>query len=91
MRSEIARAGMKHKGIIIQYMNPFHLCIMVVVVLVLLCAFICVYMCPGISISVRTMLSFRWENIWESKDILAFLHFFKRLSKLIFGQGLGIK
>lgn len=38
--SEIARAEMKHKGIIIQYKNAFYLCIMVVVVLI--CAFICV-------------------------------------------------
>lgn len=41
MRSEIARARMKHRGIIIQYMNLFDLCIMVVAVLVLLSVFIC--------------------------------------------------
>lgn len=51
MKSEIARAGMKHKGIITQYMNPFYLCIMVVVVLVLLCVslgvyvLLCFYLC----------------------------------------------
>lgn len=43
MRSEIARAGMKHKGIIIQYMDPFYLCIMAVVVLVVLSVYLCVY------------------------------------------------
>lgn len=42
---------MKHKGIITQYMNPFYLCIMVVVVLVLLCVslgvyvLLCFYLC----------------------------------------------
>lgn len=45
MSSEIARAGMKHEGIIIQYMNPFYLCVMAVVLLVLLCLFVCVSVC----------------------------------------------
>lgn len=44
MRSEIARARMKHKGILIQYRNPFDLCIMVVVLLGLLSVFICLCM-----------------------------------------------
>lgn len=42
MRSEIARARMKHEGIIIQYRDPFDLCITVAVLLLL---FICLCMC----------------------------------------------
>lgn len=50
MSSEIARAGMKPMGIIIQYMNPFYLCVMVVVLLVLLCVYLCVCVCAHVRV-----------------------------------------
>lgn len=70
MRSEIAIAGMKHKGIIIHYMNPFYLCIMVLVVGVPLSVYLCVCVCSCTSIFVRANLSFRCGDIFGQSSFL---------------------
>lgn len=78
MKSEIARAGMKHRGLITQHMNPFDLYIMVAPVLVLLRGLcVCVWgqfwvlavkiillrsLVRGVQVDFRIQIGVRWRG-----------------------------